>query len=216
MTMPKGQKVSVNSEEKQQQAVAMVIMKTVGLEKEKYRLGHTKVFFRAGVLGQMEETREDRVAQVLSWLQAFCRGKAARMNFKKMQGQKMALYCCQRTIRNYRIGKTWPWWQIWLTLKPNLKCTKFAQYKAEYEEKLAIAEKHIDGAIAECNKVKDAHGKLAEEKEEISRQLASGGDIVKELGDKNEKLEKQKNDLEKQVDGLMSRIRAEEDMKRSS
>ena len=31
------------SEEKQQQAMAMVIMSTVGLEKEKYRLGHTKV-----------------------------------------------------------------------------------------------------------------------------------------------------------------------------
>ena len=30
-------------EEKQQQAMALVIMSTVGLEKEKYRLGHTKV-----------------------------------------------------------------------------------------------------------------------------------------------------------------------------
>ena len=69
-------------EEKQQQAMALVIMSTVGLEKEKYRLGHTKViifrfwsifsreqfyllccqvFFRAGVLGMMEEFREERV-----------------------------------------------------------------------------------------------------------------------------------------------------------
>ena len=31
------------AEEKQQQAMALVIMGTVGLEKEKYRLGHTKV-----------------------------------------------------------------------------------------------------------------------------------------------------------------------------
>ena len=43
MAVPPGQKVSQASEEKQQQAVAMVIMKTVGLEKEKFRLGHTKV-----------------------------------------------------------------------------------------------------------------------------------------------------------------------------
>ena len=40
------------------------------------------------------------------------------------------------------IGKTWLWWQIWLALKPNLKCTKFAQYKAEYEEKI---EREDDG-----------------------------------------------------------------------
>jgi len=63
---------------KNDKAAAASVIDTVGLEKEKYRLGHTKVFFRAGVLGQMEETREDRVAQVLSWLQAYCRGKAAR------------------------------------------------------------------------------------------------------------------------------------------
>merc|ERR1712013_748974 len=201
---------------KNDKAAAASVIDTVGLEKEKYRLGHTKVFFRAGVLGQMEETREDRVAQVLSWLQAFCRGKAARMNFKKMQDQKMALYCCQRTIRNYMIGKTWLWWQIWLALKPNLKCTKFAQYKAEYEEKIAIAEANIDKAVAECNKVKGVHAELAKDKEEVLRALDSGGDVVKELADKIVKLEKSKNDLAKQVEQTGSKIRAEEDQRRAS
>ena len=37
-------------EEKQQQAMALVIMSTVGLEKEKYRLGHTKVMMMVVVL----------------------------------------------------------------------------------------------------------------------------------------------------------------------
>merc|ERR1712128_96524 len=201
---------------KSDKAAAASVIDTVGLEKEKFRLGHTKVFFRAGVLGQMEETREDRVAQVLSWLQAYCRGKQARMSFKKMQDQKMALYCCQRTIRNYMIGKTWMWWQIWLALKPNLKCTKFAQYKAEYEEKIAIAEANIDSAVKDCNKVKGVHAQLATEKEEVLRALDSGGDVVKELSDKIDKLDKSKNDLAKQVDQTSARIRAEEDQRRSS
>merc|ERR1711874_33531 len=201
---------------KNDKAAAASVIDTVGLEKEKYRLGHTKVFFRAGVLGQMEETREDRVAQVLSWLQAYCRGKAARMSFKKMQDQKIALYCTQRTIRNYMIGKTWMWWQIWLALKPNLKCTKFAQYKAEYEEKIAIAEANIDRAVADCNKVKGVHAELAKEKEEVLRALDSGGDVVKELADKIDKLDKSKNDLAKQVDQTSAKIRAEEDQRRAS
>merc|ERR1711981_268226 len=196
---------------KNDKAAAASVIDTVGLEKEKYRLGHTKVFFRAGVLGQMEETREDRVAQVLSWLQAYCRGKAARMSFKKMQDQKIALYCTQRTIRNYMIGKTWMWWQIWLALKPNLKCTKFAQYKAEYEEKIAIAEANIDKAIAECDKVKQDHAKLQEDKDEVIRQLESGGNVVQELTTKIDKLEKVRNDLSKQVDRTTARIRAEEE-----
>ena len=201
---------------KNDKAAASSVLNTVGLEKEKYRLGHTKVFFRAGVLGQMEEIREDRIGQVLSWLQAYCRGKISRMSFKKMQDQKIALYCCQRSIRNYMIGKTWLWWQIWMALKPNLKCTKFAQYKAEYEQKIAIAEANIDQAVAECNKVKDAHSQLEGEKSEVLRALDSGGDVVKELSTKIEKLEKNKNDLTKQVDGTNSQIRSVEDQKRAT
>merc|ERR1719206_1018236 len=153
---------------------------------------------------------------VLSYLQSQARGKASRLVFKKMQDQKLALYCLQRTIRNYYIGKTWLWWQLWLALKPNLKCTKFAQYKAEYEEKIAIAEANIDKAVAECNKVKGVHAELAKDKEEVLRALDSGGDVVKELADKIDKLEKSKNDLAKQVEQTGSKIRAEEDQRRAS
>ena len=88
-------------------------MKVIKLDPEKFRLGHTKVFFRAGILGYMEEVREDRIGSVLSWLQAQARGKASRLVFKKLQDQKLSLYCLQRTIRNYYIGKTWLWWQLW-------------------------------------------------------------------------------------------------------
>merc|ERR1712088_1297444 len=170
------------------------------MDKEKWRLGHTKVFFRAGILGFMEEVREDKIGSVLSLLQAQARGKASRLVFKKMQDQKLALYCLQRTLRNYHIGRTWLWWQLWLAIKPNLKCTKFAQYKAEYEEKIAIAEANIDKAVADCNKVKGVHAELAKDKEEVLRALDSGGDVVKELADKIDKLEKSKNDLQKQLD----------------
>merc|ERR1719438_354825 len=201
---------------KNDKGAAGAVLDTVGLEKEKYRLGHTKVFFRAGVLGQMEEIREDRIGQVLSWLQAYCRAKMSRIGFKKMQSQKIALYACQRVIRNYMMGKTWLWWQIWMTLKPNLKCTKFAFYKAEAEQKIAIAEANIDSAIADCNKVKDAHAQLSVDKDEVLNALNSGGNVVKELSAKIEKLDKNKNDLSKQVDGTSSQLRSLEDDKRAS
>merc|ERR1719414_1914300 len=138
---------------KNDKGAAQAVMDAIKLDKEKWRLGHTKVFFRAGILGFMEEVREDKIGSVLSLLQAQARGKASRLVFKKMQDQKLALYCLQRTIRNYRIGKTWLWWTLWLAIKPNLKCTKFAQYKAEYEEKIAIAKANIDKAVEDRRKV---------------------------------------------------------------
>ena len=163
---------------KNDKGAAGAVMDAIKLDKEKFRLGHTKVFFRAGILGFMEEVREDRIGQVLAWLQAGARGKASRMQFKKLQDQKLALYCCQRTIRNYYIGKTWLWWQLWNVIKPNLKCTQFGKYKAEYEEKIALAEANIDKAIAECNAVVAIHERLSNEKNELHLALNSGGSAV--------------------------------------
>jgi myosin heavy chain 6/7 len=194
---------------------ARAVLDAISLEAEKYRLGHTKVFFRAGILGYMEEVREDRIGSVLSWLQAQARGKASRLVFKKMQDQKLALYCCQRTIRNYYIGKTWLWWQLWLAIKPNLKCSKFAQYKAEYEGKIAEAEANIDRAVADCKKVKVEHDRLTNEKNELVLALQSGGSAVQDIIDKTNRIEGMKNDLQKQLDDTNARIRGEEDAKAS-
>merc|ERR1712180_403175 len=72
---------------KKDKDAASGLLEMIKLDKEKYRCGHTKVFFRAGILGFMEEVREDRIGSVLAWLQAGDRGKASRMNFKKLQDQ---------------------------------------------------------------------------------------------------------------------------------
>merc|ERR1711881_316807 len=196
---------------KKDKDAAKAVMDVIQLDPEKFRLGHTKVFFRAGILGFMEEVREDRIGEVLSWLQAMAKGKASRLIFKKLQDQKLALYCLQRTIRNYYIGKTWLWWQMYLAIKPNLKCTRFAQYKAEYEEKIAIAEANIDKAVAECNKVKAVYERLSNEKNELVLALQSGGSAVQDIIDKTNRIEAMKNDLQKQLDETNLRIRGEED-----
>merc|ERR1719458_1157579 len=159
----------------------------------------------------MEEVREDKIGSVLSWLQSGARGKASRMQFKKLQDQKLALYACQRSIRAMLMAKTWKWMQIWLAIKPNLKCTQFGKYKKEYEDKIIVAEANIDKAIAECTAVTDVHAKLAAEKNELVLALQSGGSAVQDIIDKTTRMENAKNDLQKQVDQTNARIKAEDD-----
>merc|ERR1712165_502863 len=196
---------------KNDKAAAGAIFDIIKLDKEKWRLGHTKVFFRAGVLGLMEETREDKIGSVLSWLQAGARGKASRMQFKKLQDQKLALYAAQRAIRAYMMSKTWNWMQIWLAIKPNLKCTQFGKYKKEYEDKISEATANTDRAVAECNAVVAVHEKLSAEKNELVLAPQSGGSAVQDIIDKTTRLENQRNDLQKQVDATNARIKAEDD-----
>merc|ERR1712142_573039 len=198
---------------KTEKSAAGAVMDVIKLDKEKFRLGHTKVFFRAGILGFMEEVREDRIGEVLAWLQSGARGKASRMNFKKLQDQKLALYCCQRTIRNYYIGKTWLWWQIWLAIKPNLKCTQFGKYKKEYEDKIEEASANIDKAIADREKVQSVYNGYAGQKNELELALKSGGSAVQDIIDKTNRVEAMAADVQKSLSDVLARIKGEEDQK---
>merc|ERR1719411_468877 len=193
-------------------AASAVLDGAVKLDKEKFRLGHTKVFFRAGILGYMEEVREDKIGSVLAWLQSGARGKSSRMNFKKLQDQKLALYCCQRAIRMLMISKTWKWMQIWMAIMPHLKCTQFGKYKKEYEDKIALAEANIDKAIAECDAVVVVHDRLVNEKSELNLALQSGGSMVQDIIDKTNRMESQKNDVAKNLDEINKRVKDEQDL----
>merc|ERR1712013_838215 len=204
---------SLVAKAKNDKAAAGAVLDLIKLPAEKFRLGHTKVFFRAGILGVMEETREDKIGSVLSWLQAGARGKTSRMNFKKLQDQKLALYACQRAIRNYFTAKTWLWMQIWLAIKPNLKCTRFGKFKKEYEDKIALAEANIDGAIAERAKVQAVYDGLAGQKNELSLALKSGGSAVQDIIDKTTRIEAQAAEVQNELAGVNNRIKGEKQQK---
>merc|ERR1712002_218597 len=198
---------------KNDKAAAAAVLEVVKLPAEKFRLGHTKVFFRAGILGKMEETREDRIGSVLAWLQSGARGKASRMQFKKLQDQKLALYACQRAIRNYMTAKTWYWMQIWLAIKPHLKCTQFGKFKKGYEDKIALAEANIDGALEERAKVQAVYDGLVGQKNELSLALKSGGSAVQEIIDKTTRIEGQAAEVQKELEGINARIKGEKAQK---
>merc|ERR1719342_1434603 len=198
---------------KNDKAAAGVVMDVVKMDKEKFRLGHTKVFFRAGILGKMEEAREDRIGSVLAWLQSGARGKASRMAFKKLQDQKMALYSCQRAIRMYMVAKTWLWMQIWLSIKPRLKCTQFGKFKKEYEDKIALAEANIGQALEARAKVQAVYDGLMGQKTELSLALKSGGSAVQDIIDKTTRIEAQAADVQKELDGVNARIKGEKAQK---
>merc|ERR1719283_263163 len=200
---------------KNDKAAAQAVMDIVKLDKEKYRLGHTLVFFRAGIGGWMEEQRENKIGTVLAWLQAGARGKAARMQFKKLQDQKMALYACQRAIRSYMMAKTWLGLQLWLSIKPHLKCSQFGKFKAEYEAKIAEAEANMDTALAARSKVQAVYDGLAAQKNEIALALKSGGSAVQEIIDKAVRIENQAADVQKDLQQVNDRIKGEQSQKKA-
>ncbi|XP_011647031.1 myosin heavy chain, muscle isoform X2 [Pogonomyrmex barbatus] len=196
---------------KEPKDAAAAILESTGLDADMYRLGHTKVFFRAGVLGQMEELRDERLGKIVSWMQAYIRGYLSRKEYKKLQEQRLALVVVQRNLRKYLQLRTWPWWKLWQKIKPLLNVTRIEDEMAALEEKARKAQEAFEKEEKLRKELEDMNAKLLSEKTNLLRQLEGEKGSLSEYQEKSLKLAAQKADLESQLQDLSDRFKEEED-----
>ncbi|XP_076274751.1 myosin heavy chain isoform X50 [Rhynchophorus ferrugineus] len=190
---------------------ADVILQATNLDGELYRLGHTKVFFRAGVLGQMEELRDERLGKIVTWMQSWIRGYLSRKEFKKLQEQRLALQVCQRNLRKYLKLRTWPWYKLWQKVRPLLNVTRIEDEIAKLEEKAAKAQEAFEREEKAKKELEALYAKLLAEKTELLATLEGEKGSLSETQERANKLQAQKSDLESQLQETQDRLSQEED-----
>ncbi|XP_052893953.1 myosin heavy chain, muscle isoform X7 [Anopheles moucheti] len=183
----------------------------IGLDPDSYRIGHTKVFFRAGVLGQMEEFRDERLSKIMSWMQAWCRGYLSRKEFKKQQEQRVSLEIVQRNLRKYLKLRTWAWWKLWQKVKPLLNVSRVEDQIAKLEEKAQKAQEAYEKEEKMRKELEALNSKLLAEKTALLDSLSGEKGALQEYQEKAAKLTAQKNDLENQLRDTQERLAQEED-----
>merc|ERR1712055_245527 len=197
------------TEEKKNIAATHAVMDKVNLIGDKFQYGHTKIFFRAGILGLMGEIRDDRINDLVAMMQGAIRAYYARRIYKKLWDHKMGLLVSQRTIRNYMIGKKWLWWTLWLALKPNLKSGHFEEFKQELAAKTQYAQDHLEEVIKEREESERKHSKITGEVDELKVSLSGGANAKDDLVSKISKLDDIRGGLQKEINGLNTKINNE-------
>merc|ERR1712042_291658 len=107
----------INSSEDNKTAV-YALMDKINFDREKYRLGHTLVFFRAGALAKLEEARDEIVMKLLRFLQGQCYKRIKGADFAKRRDQRELLVVCQRQFRKYMAMREWGWFVIIQKTRP--------------------------------------------------------------------------------------------------
>ncbi|XP_060665615.1 myosin heavy chain, muscle isoform X7 [Drosophila nasuta] len=202
---------AVMAAEKLPKNAATKCLEAVGLDADLYRIGNTKVFFRAGVLGQMEEFRDERLGKIMSWMQAWARGYLARKGFKKLQEQRVALKVVQRNLRKYLQLRTWPWYKLWQKIKPLLNVSRIEDEIARLEEKAKKAEELHAAEVKVRKELEALNAKLLAEKTALLDSLSGEKGQLQDFQERNAKLQAQKNDLENQLRDIQERLTQEED-----
>ena len=84
-------------------------MDKINFPRERYRLGHTLVFFRAGALALLEEMRDDIVLKLLRMMQGQIRLRFREQLYFKRRDQRELIKVCQRNFRKYMALREWGW-----------------------------------------------------------------------------------------------------------
>ncbi|KAI8846206.1 P-loop containing nucleoside triphosphate hydrolase protein, partial [Chytridium lagenaria] len=179
---------------------AQLLLESLTLDKNQYRVGTSKVFFRSGVLAQLEELRDVKLAKIVVKIQAIARGYLARKQYKKKLDQFRAIRIIQRNARIYVTLREWTLLNVTRTDEELRKREELAK---EWEEK---AKREID----ERAKLEALRNSLEVEKKRIEDLLIQEKNAAAYQAELLSRTQKREVDLSEQLSALSSELEAKE------
>merc|ERR1719270_1966770 len=88
------------------------LMDKIGFDRERYRLGHTLVFFRAGALAKLEEARDDLVIKWVRMIQGEALKRIRGRVYEQKRDQRELIKVAQRNFRKFLSMRDWGWFVI--------------------------------------------------------------------------------------------------------
>ncbi len=180
------------------------ILTKIQLDPEQYRVGLTKVLFKAGILGVLEEKRDEIITRIMTLLQSQMRRFLIKKNIKKMIEQKKALQIVQRNVKAFISLRNWGWLKLYNAMKHLLVSAKKAEeerLRKEQEEREAAERAKAEAEAAarrllEMEKNSENMKILEENFLRVSEELANEKSASAKLRDEGDKLRKEQQVLE--------------------
>ncbi|CAH1380073.1 unnamed protein product [Tenebrio molitor] len=144
----------------------------VDLELSSYRVGLSQIFFRNGVLSQLESQRDERLAGMVVNLQAHCRGYLARRRLAQRKLQDLAVRCIQRNVRKFLMVRDWPWWRLLVRVTPLLNVHRTEEELRMKTDELEALKTKLDKLETERTSLKHENDKLEAKLSEMTADLA--------------------------------------------
>ncbi|XP_033983028.1 myosin-9-like isoform X1 [Trematomus bernacchii] len=189
----------------------VLMIKSLELDPNLYRIGQSKVFFRAGVLAHLEEERDMKITDIIISFQAWCRGYVARKAFTKRQQQLTAMKVIQRNCAAYLKLRNWQWWRLFTKVKPLLQVSRQEEeMSAKDDELLKAQEKHLY-AETQIREMEEKQHQLGAEKMALQEQLQAETELCAEAEEMRARLAARKQELEEILHDLEARVEEEEE-----
>merc|ERR1711874_962218 len=174
----------------------MGLMDKIGFDRDRYRLGHTLVFFRAGALAGLEEARDELVLKWVRMIQGEVLKRVRTRVYEQKRDQRELIKVAQRNFRKYMSMREWGWFVIIQKTRPMIGMPN-------PEEELRLLEEKANATYGVYKEKVDTKAKLLEEnqvieddKKALMKQIETEQGNVSQYHERQAKISSQKADLE--------------------
>ncbi|KAL6464241.1 hypothetical protein MHYP_G00265580 [Metynnis hypsauchen] len=188
------------------------LLGSIDVDHTQYKFGHTKVFFKAGLLGTLEEMRDEKLATLVTMTQALCRGFLMRREFVKMMERRESIFTIQYNIRSFMNVKHWPWMKLYFKIKPLLKSAETEKEMAAMKENYEKMKEDLAKALAKKKELEEKMVSLLQEKNDLQLAVTSESESLADAEERCEGLIKSKIQLEAKLKETNERLEDEEEI----
>jgi len=178
------------------------IAEALELDKDFYKIGATKIFFKAGVLAELEERRDNLLTDVFRRFQSAARMHIARRRLRKQLNRAEAIRTIQRNARTYNELRDWPWWSLYTKVRPLLAATQADSELVKKKAELAMAKERAERDEAEKKRLEELKAILLAEKTKVELDLSSERQLARDRTDMLERSKLREGELLEKINEL--------------
>lgn len=185
------------------QTAATIMLEKLKLDKALYRVGLTKVFFRAGVLAELEEQRDALISEIMARFQSVARGYTARRIAYKRLYRAEATRVIQQNFRVYLDLCKNPWWQLLVKMKPLLGATRTATEVKKRDEMIRQLNDKVRQELADRQKLEEDRRNVHTEMMRVQQTLESERALALDKEEIFKRLQQREVELEDKLAGAI-------------
>ncbi|XP_034721466.1 myosin-6-like, partial [Etheostoma cragini] len=188
------------------------LLGSLDIDHTQYKFGHTKVFFKAGLLGTLEEMRDEQLSRIITRIQANARAILMRAEFAKLIERRDALMVIQWNLRSFLGVKNWPWMKLFFKIKPLLKSAESEKEMANMKDEFNKLKEALEKSETRRKDLEEKIVTLLQEKNDLALQIQSEQDTLTDAEERCEQLIKSKIQMESKLKEMSERLEDEEEL----
>lgn len=186
------------------QSVARIMLEKLGMDRAWYRVGRTKVFFRAGVLADLEEKRDQLIRTIMSKFQSVARGFVQRRISNKRLYRAEATRIIQQNFHSYLELNRSPWWRMFSRMKPLLGDTRNAKEVKKRDDKIQQLEAKMKQDLSDRQKLDEERRRTELEIQKIQHTLESERALALDKEEIFKRLQDRESELAEKLAGAIT------------